>query len=80
LSFEQERWGAEIRAAGLHRLRGETVMLERLTILRRHGWCWFRLRTSSVLTRLPEFIAGENWQKKQLLAKDEIIATKLLLR
>ena len=54
-------------------------MLERLTILRRHGLCWFRLRTSSVLTRLPEFITGENWQKKQLLAKDEIIATKLLL-
>ena len=61
--------GKEIRAAGLHRLRGETVMLERLTILRRHGLRWFRLRTNSVATRLHEFIAGENWQKKQLFSQ-----------
>jgi hypothetical protein len=50
-------------------------MLERLTILQRHGLCWFRLRTNSVATRLPEFTAGENWQKKQLFNNDEIIAT-----
>lgn len=36
---------------------GETVTLERLTILQRHGLCWFRLRTNSVAARLPESIA-----------------------
>jgi hypothetical protein len=65
--------GSEARAAALYRLRGETVTLERLTILRRHGLCWFRLRTNSVAARLPEFIAGRNWQKIQTLLKNEII-------
>lgn len=72
--FEQEA-GSEARAAVLHRLRGETVTLKRLTILRRHGLCWFRLRTNSVAARLPEFFAGRNWQKIQTLSNGEFIVT-----
>ena len=57
IELSSRKTGNEARAAVLYRLRGETVTLERLTILRRHGLCWFRLRTNSVAVRLPESIA-----------------------